>query len=176
MQRLTKFKEKAFLACLKADWLNTAANWLNGMKLIGGEVIHTPDGIILNPFMLSHGSVSDYSFRVESNGDNTATMTPGDVRLGPNTLVTWAAFTTPSTTLTLTDGAAEWYAWLIVDVREDAEAVEWGQGGSLPSLSSEDLKTKMLVPLVKITADGATPAVITGVKNLQCGDVLIPRL
>ena len=58
MQRLSKFKEKAFLACIKADWLNTVANWLNGMKIIGGEVVHTPDGIIINPFLSSGGGGS----------------------------------------------------------------------------------------------------------------------
>ena len=58
MQRLTKFKDKSFLACIKADWLNTCANWLNGMKIIGGEVLHTPDGIIINPFMSGGGNGS----------------------------------------------------------------------------------------------------------------------
>jgi hypothetical protein len=85
VQRLTKFKEKAFLACLKADWLNTAANWLNGMKIIGGEVLHTPDGIIINPFMSSgSGSTIDWSlvcfgFRIDGA---TVQVTGGEVQIG----------------------------------------------------------------------------------------------
>ena len=86
MQRLSKFKDKAFLACLKADWLNTCANWLNGMKIIGGEVLHTPDGIIINPFMSGAGGGSgpDYSpfcFGFKIVGE-TVTVTAGEVQWG----------------------------------------------------------------------------------------------
>lgn len=82
MQRLTKFKNKAYLACLKADWLNTVAAWLNGMKIIGGEVIHTPDGIIINPFILqnmSGGGIPAY-FDILSTESGTITIRGGVVR------------------------------------------------------------------------------------------------
>ena len=85
MQRLSKFKDKAFLACLKADWLNTCANWLNGMKIIGGEVLHTPDGIIINPFMsygAGGGDTTPEAFGIKSIVDDTVTIYAGKIWIG----------------------------------------------------------------------------------------------
>lgn len=119
---------------------------------------------------------TEFSFKTVSNLDNTATMTEGDIWLGPDTQIAWASITNASTTVTVGGGESTWYVWLVVDVSEDAETAEWFEGNALPELTSEEKKTKVVVPLVKITADGATPSAITGVKHLQCGDVLIPRL
>lgn len=83
MRKLTKYKERAFLASLKADWLNTVAGWLNGMRIIGGEVIHNPDGIVINPF-ISSGAILDYSrfcFGYKIKGD-VVTITAGEVQWG----------------------------------------------------------------------------------------------
>ena len=103
-------------------------------------------------------------------------MLEGDIHLGPDTPIEWGDITNASTTITLTAGATVWYVWLVIDVSDGDESAEWMEGASITALSGDDLKTKMNWPLVKITADGETPAVITGVKNLQCGDVHIPRL
>lgn len=84
MQRLSYFREKAPLACIKADWCNTVARWLNGMKIIGGEVVHTPDGIVINPFLLSGSGLADasmYSFGF-SISENIVTIKAGEITWG----------------------------------------------------------------------------------------------
>jgi hypothetical protein len=163
------------IAAIPLRWFRTVTAWLNGMQIVGGRIERTPDGIVIYPNTDGDipGASVEFSFRTVSNGDNTATMVTGDVRLGPDTLIAWASFTGASTTITADDGATAWYVWLIVDVAN--ETVTWNEGDSVTALTGSDLNTKINVPLVELTCDGETPCVITAVKHLHLGDVLIPR-
>jgi hypothetical protein len=95
-------------------------------------------------------------------------MESGDVRFGPDTLVSWASFTGENTTITCT--SSPWYVWLVIDVA--SESVTWNEGAAVTALDSTEKLTKINVPLVKITL---TDGVITEIKHLYCGDVLISR-
>jgi hypothetical protein len=166
------------LSLISADWLNTVARWLNSLTVDRG--MRTADPYTLT---LYGGGVSTvtadimFSFLTASNGDNTATMEPGDVRFGPDTLVPWASFTGESTTVTVTASNTTWYVWLVIDVAD--ETVEWKEGASITALSGEELNTKINWPLVKITAswtEGEAPeGTITEVKHLHLGDVVVSR-
>lgn len=129
---------------------------------------------------------SPFSFKAEKTTDLTATMLSGGITLGPFTRIEWASITSASTTITVDDATAEWFVWLDVDVRDEAEAASWHEGADMASywsgLTDEEKKYTTLVPLVYITASDKAvspdPASwsIDEVKNLQCGDVYIPRL
>ena len=165
------YKKDDPVCLISADWLNTVARWLNSLTVDNN--MRTADPYKLT---LYGGGVSVvtadilFSFLTASNGDNTATMEPGDVRFGPDTLVAWASFTGESTTVTVTAGNNTWYVWLIIDVEN--EEVEWKQGASITALSGADLDTKINWPLVKITL---VDDVITTIKHLHLGDVVVSR-
>ena len=132
------------------------------------------------------GDDSSFSFKASASGELTATMLSGGITLGPFTRIEWGSITSASLDITVDDATAEWYVWLSVDVRDGAEASEWHEGADMASywsgLTDEEKKYTTLVPLVYITASDKAvspdPAnwTIDEVKNLQCGDVYIPRL
>ena len=132
------------------------------------------------------GDSALFSFKSTSNGDMTATMLEGGITLGPFTRIEWASITDNSTTITVADETATWWVFLAIDVRDGEEAASWHEGADMASywsgLTDEEKKYTTLVPLVYITASDKAvspdPASwsIDEVKNLQCGDVYIPRL
>lgn len=166
------FTDKDPVAAISHDWLNTVARWLNSLTVNDG--LRTADPFKLTLYDAgSSGAVAsdlDFSFKTTRASANTATMVPGDVRFGPDTLVAWASFTGESTTVTVTAGNNTWYVWLVIDVEN--EAVTWNQGASVTALSGADLLNKINWPLVKITSVDND---ITGVKHLHMGDVVVSR-
>jgi hypothetical protein len=130
-----------------------------------------------------------FSFKATKTTDLTATMLEGGITLGPFTRIEWASITSASTTIAVDDATATWWVWLAIDVRDDgtnSPAATWCEGDISTYWSStvtdDEKKYTTLVPLVYITASnkatGGDPAnwTIDEVKNLQCGDVYIPRL
>ena len=134
----------------------------------------------------SSGDASLFSFKASKTGDLAATMLSGGITLGPFTRIEWASITSASTAITVDDITPEWFVWISVDVRDGAEAATWHEGADIATyysgLTDDEKKYKLVVPIVKITAtDKSDPPddsawSIDEVKNLQCGDILIPRL
>lgn len=127
-----------------------------------------------------------FSFKATASGDLSATMLAGGITLGPFTRIEWGSITSASLDITVDDATAAWWVWMSIDVRDGAEAAEWHEGADMAtyysSLTDDEKKYTMIVPLVYITASDKAvspdPASwsIDEVKNLQCGDILIPRL
>ena len=132
------------------------------------------------------GDESLFSFKATKATALTATMLSGGITLGPFTRIEWASITGASLTITVDDVTPDWFVWLDVDVRDGVEAASWHEGADMASywsgLTDDVKKYTTLVPLVQITAtDKSSPPddsawSIDEVKNLQCGDVYIPRL
>lgn len=136
-----------------------------------------------------------YSFRVSQSGALTATMTPGEVELGPATRLTWDGkriingtvnaasgcltnHLTDQTTITVPSGNTVWYVWANVNIVEGAETWEIFEGAAVTALvESEDPSAEIKVIRQKIIAVlTIADDVITGVENKTCGNIDIPRL
>lgn len=177
MQRLKdNFRKGELMASVPAGWFNQVARWLNGMRMYHGEVIRNPDGIVVNPFLVSSltgGILTCFSFQAQQAGPTGIELEPGDIWLGPLTVIHWADIIDSTTTPAVS--ATDTCVWLEIDVTADSEAAVMAVGSRSDmeaALTSTEQLTKMVVTLVETTwSDGE----ITKVKNLHCGDVLIPR-
>lgn len=128
-------------------------------------------------------------------GALTATITPGEVELGPATRLTWDGkriingtvnaasgcltnHLTDQTTITVPTGNTVWYVWANVNIVEDAETWEIFEGAAVTALvESEDPSAEIKVIRQKIIAVlTIADDVITGVENKTCGNIDIPRL
>ena len=156
-------------------WFATATAFLNGMSFEDGTVELTPDGIRLRyhgPTSFDADDSGVYAFRARRNAERDGvTMEPGDVWLGPMTVIHWADISGYDTTPDVSSGAP--CVWLEVDVATTAAVMVVGtRAGMEDALDETEQLTKCVVPLVEtVWADG----VISKVRNLQCGDVKIFR-
>lgn len=132
---------------------------------IAGETLTGPD---------VHNADRVYSFESWANGDlDGIVMEPGDVWLGPLTVIHWASFTGATTTPPVS--STDTCVWLEVSVVAGSEAVvfQYGSRAAMEAaLDATEQQTKLVVPLVETFWSGTE---ITKVKNLQCGDVVIAR-
>lgn len=111
--------------------------------------------------------------------DMTITITPGDIELGPDTVIEWGDITNASTTVTAADESPTWFIWVNVDISTDPPTAEMLNGETITALTSEQ-KLKIYqkrICSVTITNDEETPAndVINGIKVCQVGNITIPR-
>jgi hypothetical protein len=125
------------------------------------------------------GEVLTFSFKGKKTAALEFTIQPGAIELGPDTVIEWTAIkdsggTNPiSSTQTIPSGNTAWYVWANIDVSDGAESAKILTGASIAALNSTEKKTirqKLLIQ-VAIVSDN-----ITTVKNLQCGNIDIPRL
>ena len=158
------------------------------LSVVGGQLKSTDAGktLVVKRGAGVSSAPMPYSFQSKIMGALTASMLSGGITLGPFTRIEWAAITSASLTITVDDVTPKWFVWLSVDVREGAEAATWHEGADMATyyagLTDDEKKYTAIAPLVEITAtDKSDPPdysawSIDEVKNLQCGDVLIPRL
>lgn len=132
---------------------------------IAGETLTGPD---------VHNADRVYSFESWANEDlDGIVMEPGDVWLGPSTVIHWASFTGKTTTPPVS--STDTCVWLEVSVvaRREAVVFQYGSRSAMKlALDATEQQTKLVVPLVETFWSGTK---ITKVKNLQCGDVVIAR-
>jgi hypothetical protein len=152
------------------NW-NRAARWLNGMQCEGGQVIHNENGIRIVPPAGGSGS-TDFAWNVTGTG-LAISITPGDIELGPDTVIVWdtADFTGCLGTITATTGDSYLYIWVNVDVEN--ETAEMLSGTSITALSGTEKKTIMQKKIAKVSF---TADVVTFIARHQCGNIFIPRL
>lgn len=136
-----------------------------------------------------------HALDVIRSGDLTATITPGEVELGPATRLTWDGkrlingtenagsgcltnHLTGGTTITVLTGNTAWHVWANVNIVEGAESWEIFEGATVtPLVDSETPGAEIKVIRQKIIAVlTITDDVITGVENKTCGNIDIPRL
>lgn len=148
------------------------------------------------------GEVITFAFKGKKTGDLEASIQTGEVEIGPATVLKWdgsclvngSSVASGRFTNSLSSGGAfatpvagntRWYVWAEVDIREDiANSVfpKWRlmegatitplyDGGSL----TEEFKIKW-TRQKKILEIALVDDKITTVKNLQCGNIDIPRL
>ena len=105
---------------------------------------------------------------------NTVTVTPGDIELGPDTVLAWtdAGFTGETTTVTVTAGNNTWWIWVNVDISVTPPTAVMHNGATITALSSAQKLTIYQKRIAKITS---VDNIITEVKCLQCGNITIPR-
>ena len=103
---------------------------------------------------------------------NTVTVTPGDIELGPDTIIAWDDITSTATTVTVTAGNNTWWIWVNVDISADPPEAEMLDGATITALSSPQKLTTYQKRIAKITS---VANVITEVQCLQCGNIPIPR-
>lgn len=149
--------------------LNRAARWLNGMQCEGGTVIHNDNGIRIVPAASGSGS-TDFCWNVTGTTLDI-TVTPGDIELGPDTVIAWADITGYTGTVSATTGDSYLYIWVNVDVAN--ETAEMLSGTSITALSSTEKKTILQKRIAKVSF---TADVVTFIARYQCGNIFIPRL
>ena len=150
-------------------YLNRNANWLNGMQLEGGQVIHNENGIRLVPGSSGSGS-TDFAWNATGTTLDI-TVTPGDIELGPDTVIAWADITGYTGTVSATTGDSYLYIWVNVDMAN--ETAEMLSGTSITALSSTEKKTILQKRIAKVSF---TADVVTFIARYQCGNIFIPRL
>jgi hypothetical protein len=167
------FQKGRALSQISADWLNTVARWLNGMEMQNGVVDRYPDRMKLTLFGITGGGggeSTDFAWNVIGTG-LTLTVTPGDIELGPDTVIEWASITGASTTVSATTGDTTLWIWVNVDVEN--ETAEMFSGTSITTLDSTERKTIYQKRIAKVTlVDDA----VTAIARYQCGNIAIPRL
>ena len=156
---------------------NRRNRWLNGMSIVGGDVIHNEDGILIVPNLRGDsagypggGGVSGFAWNV-SGTTLEFTVTPGDIELGPDTVIAWGDITSASTTVTATTGDTVYWIWVNVDVENETATML--SGTSITALDSTEKKTICQKRIAKVTlADD----LVTSIARYQCGNIFIPRL
>lgn len=153
---------------------------------------------LLEPRQVESEAVTDptsFALKVAISGALTATITPGEVELGPATRLTWDGkriingtedaasgcltnHLTGETTITVTTGNTVWYVWANVNIVDGAETWEIFEGPAVtPLVESEDPSAEIKVIRQKIIAVlTIVDDVITAVDNKTCGNIDIPRL
>lgn len=159
-------------ASVPADWYNTAGKWLNNLQLQNGTVDHYPDKIVLTLFGVTGGGGGSIDFAWNVIGAALSlTVTPGDIEMGPDTVIAWGDITNASTTVSVTASSATWWIWVNVDVAN--ETAEMFSGTSITALNSTEKKTILQKRIAKITL---VDDVVTAIARYQCGNIFIPRL
>lgn len=160
----TNFKPDDPLASISADWLNTVGRLLNGASIVNGRVYQNEDGLMICP----GPATADIDFAWNVTGDATSlSITPGDIELGPDTVIPWASISGAVVTIS----TAAWI-WVNVNVTDGEESAEMLYGGSVTSLTSEEKKHICQKRIAYIeTVDG-----VTTIRRYQCGNIFIPRL
>ena len=150
--------------------LNRASRWLNGMQLEGGQVIFNEDGIRLSPGSSGSGS-TDFAWNVTGTG-LAISITPGDIELGPDTVIAWGDITGSTGTITAASGDTVLWIWVNVDV-ENETAELLSSATSVTALDETEKKTILQKRIAKVsfTADA-----VTFIARYQCGNIFIPRL
>lgn len=145
--------------------LNRMARWLNGMQIEGGQVIHNENGIRISP------PSTDFTWNVTGTGLEI-TITPGEIEMGPDTVISFASITGSTGIITATTGDASLFIWVNVDVaNETAEMLS--SATSITALTSEEKKTILQKKIAKVSF---TADVVTLIARYQCGNIFIPRL
>lgn len=205
MRQLTSIIMKAGdpVAKLSADWINTVSRRLDNIQILNGDVVIDGHRVLICPNTTtpeSSGGAGDptdprapggtasvlghiHAFESYANSaKNGIVMEPGDVMfepgdngVSPSEWLNWAGITNASTTPAVS--STDVCVWLSIDITalsaEMMVGTESEMKGYIAGLSEADKKHTTMRPLVKTEwADG----VITRVKNLQCGDVIISRL
>ena len=149
-------------------YLNRNARFLNGLKLHNGKVFLNDNGILLVPGEAFSSSVA--AWNVTGTG-LSFTVTPGDIELGPDTVIAWGDITSASTTVTATTGDTVYWIWVNVDVENETATML--SGTSITALDSTEKKTICQKRIAKVTlADD----LVTSIARYQCGNIFIPRL
>ena len=170
------FTNKDLIAAISPEWLNTVARWLNGMWMVNGEVVRNRYGICLNQFAGPIGGASAgggiFNWKVSGTALGI-TITPGEVELGPDTVIPWDSITDHTTAITLSAGTTEWFIWVNVDVTDGAESATMLNGSSITSLTSDEKKH---IRQKKIAVIYLTDDIVSEIDQCQCGNIDIPRL
>jgi hypothetical protein len=119
------------------------------------------------------GEAVTFSFNGKKTGALEFSIQPGAIELGPDTVIESGSITGYSITQTIPEGNTSWYVWVNVDVTDGAEAAEMFTGSSITALTSEEKKHIRQKRIIQVAI---VDDVITTVKNLQCGNIDIPRL
>jgi hypothetical protein len=111
--------------------------------------------------------------------DMTITIKPGDIELGPDTVIEWGDITNASETVTAADESPTWFVWVNVDISVTPPTAEMFDGATITALTTEQ-KLKIYqkrICKVTITNDVEDPTndVINGITVYQCGNITIPR-
>jgi hypothetical protein len=142
-----------------------------------------------------------FAFKGKKTAALEASIQTGEAELGPATVLKadgtcWINgtsvaderltnnLTSMGWSATPTAGSTTWFVWAEVDIREDAGASvypSWtlNEGASITALEPEDgaearnIKWTRQKKILQITL---VDDIITNVKNLQCGNIDIPRL
>ena len=170
------YKSNDPVASIDADWLNTVARWLNTINVNGGPRFATPFDLRLYLASGEGGSScgSLFAWKCAKATANTVTVTPGDIELGPDTVLAWTdeGFTGEKTTVTVTAGNPTWWIWVNVDISVTPPTAVMYDGATITALSSAEKLTTFQKRIAKITS---VDNIITEVKCLQCGNITIPR-
>ena len=151
--------------------------------------------------MAGGGEVLTFAFKGKKTAALEASIQTGEVELGPATIlkadgtcwingtsVASSRFTNNLTSLgwfaTPTAGSTTWLVWAEVDIRENAGASvypSWtlNEGATITALEPEsgaDARNIKWTRQKKILQIALVDDVITVVKNIQCGNIDIPRL
>jgi len=116
------------------------------------------------------GGATDFVWNVTGVGLDI-TVTPGDIELGPDTVIAWGSITGSSTTVSATTGDNTLWIWVNVDI--SAETAEMLSGTSITALTSDEKKYTYQKRIAKITFVDDT---VTSIARYQCGNIAIPRL
>lgn len=168
------------LASITADWLNTAAKWLNTLSVNFGYRIADPERLTLYDINAETDvtAATEFSWRSYKDGVTTVKVVPGDIELGPDTVVAWTDIVDDSTeatlsgTLSVAVSGSAWYVWVNVDVSASPPTARLYNGASITALTSEEKET---IYQKRICAVTITAGEISEVKCLQCGNISIPR-
>ena len=109
----------------------------------------------------------------------TITIKPGDIELGPDTVIEWGDITNASETVTAADESPTWFVWVNVDISTNPPTAEMYDGETITPLTTEQKLTiyQKRICSVTITNDPEDPTndVINGIKVCQTGNITIPR-
>ena len=174
------FKPDDPIAAIEADWLNTVARWLNTLNVNGGPRFATPFDLRL--YLASGEGGSDGSSNAAwycTYSGMTITIKPGDIELGPDTVIEWGDITNASETVTAADESPTWFVWVNVDISTDPPTAEMYDGETITALSDEQKLTTYQKRICKVTItndeEDPTNDFINGIAVYQCGNITIPR-
>ena len=162
------------IARIPHDWYATVSRRLDNIRIMNGDVVTDSNSILIIPETTGSsgmGGGTDFAWNVTGKG-LTMAVTPGDVELGPDTVIAWGSITGHSTTVSATTGDSYLWIWVNVTVTGGAEAATMLSGTTITALNSIEKETILQKRIAKVTF---VDDVVTKIERYQCGNIAISR-
>lgn len=161
--------------CVIALWPKQSATMLCNVAADGTAYEVKRPAVVAPPI--------DFPWNIQKTGDLKIKITPGDIEMGPDTVIVFGTVVSPghpelifsgcAESADITAGSTEWWVWVNVFMEPVNEGATMYSAASITALTADEKKKVLQKRIAKITIASDK---ITDIKRYQWGNIFIPRL